>query len=235
MAFMQIAQRLSGAWSRDVDLFIAPSEFLRQQYIAAGFDASRIIVKPNFANHDYKVHDGDRGYALFVGRLSTEKGLGTLLAAWKQLPDIPLIIVGDGPQGATLRTSAEQLRNVTFVGPVGHSEVFAYVRRARYLVVPSECHETLSMVVLEAFACGTPVIASKVGGLPEVITDNRNGLFFRPKDPCDLACKAAHLWSDPEHASALGRSARSDYEARFSAEHNYKQLLEIYAKTLTSA
>lgn len=235
MALMQFAQRVSGAWSRDVDLFIAPSEFLRQKYVTAGFDASRIIVKPNFANHEPKLYDGDRGYALFVGRLSAEKGVGTLLAAWKLLPNIPLIIVGDGPQGETLRASAEQLRNVTFVGAVGHSEVLGYVRRARYLVVPSECNESLSMVTLEAFGCGTPVIASKLGALPEVITGSRNGLFFRPRDPLDLACKAAHLWSHPEEASALGKGARSEFEMRFSAERNYEQLLGAYAKTLASA
>ena len=232
MAFMQFAQRVSGTWSRDVDLFIAPSEFLRQKYVAAGFDAGRIIVKPNFVNHEPKVYDGDRNYALFVGRLSAEKGVETLLAAWKQLPYIPLIVVGDGPQKETLRASAQQLRNVAFVGAVGQNEVLGYMRRARYLAVPSECNESLSMVTLEAFACGTPVIASKLGALPEVITDGRNGLFFRPRDPCDLACKAAHLWSHPEHARALGRGARSDYETRFSAERNYEQLIGVYAKTL---
>ena len=232
MAAMLLANRMIGTWSKDVALFLAPSAFLRDKYVTAGFSADRIRVKPNFIDRDPGSCNYDREYALFVGRLSPEKGVRTLLIAWKTLPYIPLIVLGDGPDGAALRASAERLRNVTFVGAVSHSEVLEYVQRARYLVVPSEWNENLPMVMLEAFACGTPVIASKLGALPEAIDDGRNGLLFRPRDPCDLALKADYLWSHPEHARALGRGARSDYEARFSADHNYEQLLGAYVKTL---
>lgn len=230
MAAMLLGNRMMGTWSKDVALFLAPSAFVRAKYVAAGFPADRILVKPNFVDSDPGIGNDDREYALFVGRLSSEKGIRTLLAAWKTLPHIPLIILGDGPEGEALRSSAKQLRSVTFVGAVGHSEVLGYVRRARYLVVPSEWYENMPMVTLEAFACGTPVIGSKMGALPEMIHDGRNGLLFKPRDPCDLAVKADYLWSHPEYARTLGAEARSEYRARFTAERNYEQLLGAYTR-----
>jgi len=231
MAAMQFANRMTRTWT-EVDLFIAPSEFLRQKYVAVGFPPDRIRVKPHFTNLQAGPCDGAREYALFVGRLSPEKGVRTLIAAWKQLPQIPLTIVGDGPQAQELRTAAEQLGNVTFVGAVSHADVVKYVQRARYLVVPSEWYENLPMVIIEAFACGTPVIASNLGALPEVIMHGRNGLLFKPKDPTDLVSKAAYLWAQPQDANELGREARLDYETRFTPERNHEQLLKAYAMVL---
>ena len=232
MAAMLVANRLQGVWWKDVELFLAPSAFLREKYMAAGFPGDRIRVKPNFVARDPGTGNVDREYALFVGRLSAEKGVRTLLAAWKKLPHIPLIILGDGPEAAAFRAAAKQLDNVKFVGTVPHTEVVGYMRRARYLVVPSEWYENLSLVILEAFACGTPVIATKIGALPEVIDDGCNGLLFRRKDACDLASKAERLWAHPEYARALGTGARLKYQARFTAERNYEQLLEAYTAVL---
>jgi glycosyltransferase involved in cell wall biosynthesis len=232
MAAMQFLHRTAYTGWADVNVFIAPSQFVRQKYVSAGFPINRIVVKPHFATPDTSVNDRDREYALFVGRLSTEKGVHTLLAAWKQLPHIPLIILGEGPQGAEVRTAASRLKNVTMVGSVGHSEVLGYLRRARYLVMPSEWYEPFGIVLVEALACGTPVIASNLGGIPETIVDGRTGLLFKPKDPCDLARKAEYLWSHPEHARTLGREARLAYEARFTPEKNYEELLGVYALAL---
>jgi len=232
MAAMQFLHRTAYAGWGEVNVFIAPSQFVRQKYVSAGFPADRIVVKPHFAALETNVGDKDREYALFVGRLSSEKGVHTLVAAWEQLPHIPLIILGEGPQGAEVRIAASRLKNVTMVGSVGHSEVVGYLRRARYLVMPSEWYEPFGIVLVEALACGTPVIASNLGGISEIIVDGRTGLLFKPKDPCDLAHKAAYLWSHPEHGSALGREARLVYEARFTPEKNYEQLLGAYALAL---
>lgn len=228
MAAMLLGSRIVGTWSKDVALFLAPSAFLRDKYVAAGFPAERFCVKPNFVDPDPGNSDEDRGYALFVGRLSAEKGVRTLVEAWKTLPHIPLIILGAGPEEETLRASARQFPNVKFVGAVQHSEVVGYLRGARYLVVPSEWYENLTMVTLEAFACGTPVIASRLGSLLEVVDDGRSGLLFSPRDPKDLAAKADYLWSHPECARTLGVAGRSEYMERFTAERNYEQLLAAY-------
>jgi glycosyltransferase involved in cell wall biosynthesis len=228
MALMQLSQRVFGTWWKDVDLFMAPSEFLRQKYVAAGFPGDRITVKPHFAKLEPQTYDGDRRYALFVGRLSSEKGVHTLIAAWKRLPHIPLIILGDGPRAQELRTEARELNNITFAGAVSRQDVLGYLQHAKYLVLPSECYETFSMVMLEAFACSTPVIGSRLGAIPEFLCEGRNGLLFTPGDSADLATRASYLWSRPDVASELGRRARQDHEARFTPERNYRELLTAY-------
>src|ERR1700730_5097170 len=114
MALLQFAQKAIGSYARDVDLFIAPSEFVRRTYIAAGYDPDRIKVKPHFTKINAEVYRGERRDALFVGRLSSKKGVDTLLAAWQRLPDIPLIIIGDGPHAQQLRAAAKWLPNVRF-------------------------------------------------------------------------------------------------------------------------
>lgn len=233
MALRQFAQK-AGSYARDVDLFIAPSEFARGIYIAARYDADRIKVKPHFTKLDTEVYDGERRYALFVGRISSEKGVDTLLAAWQRLPEIPLIIVGDGAQAQQLRTAAKQLPNVRFVGQISHAEVLSHVKRASYVVIPSQCPETFGLVAIEAMACGTPLIASKLGALPEIAIHGHNGLLFDPGDSDDLARKAEELWTHPEYATTLGTNARCDYEARFTAEKNYELLIQEYTKVVES-
>lgn len=235
MTVIQTMPRIVGTWWRDVDLFIAPSDFLRRKYIAAGFPAARIAVKPYFvASAGSELYGGGRDYGLFVGRLSSEKGVRTLLAAWKRLSDIPLLIVGDGPQRQQLQDEAAGLRNIRFVGKVHHAEVLEYIRRARFLVVPSEWYENLPMVILEALTCGTPVIASNLGALPEIIANNHNGMLFEKGDSQDLARKAEYLWLHPDEAGLLGVNARRCYEQRYTADANYRQLIGQYTKAVES-
>ncbi|MGH9772412.1 MAG: glycosyltransferase family 4 protein, partial [Candidatus Acidiferrales bacterium] len=171
---------------------------------------------------------------LFVGRLSPEKGARTLVAAWKRLPHIPLIVLGDGPQAHEIRSMAAGFGHISFPGAVSRDEVLEYLRRARYLVLPSEVNETFPLVMVEAFACNTPVITSPLGGPGEVIVDGRNGLLFEAGNPSDLARQAARLWSNPAHAAELGKQARLDYEARFTPERNYELLLQAYSQAIAS-
>jgi glycosyltransferase involved in cell wall biosynthesis len=232
MAAMQFLHRTSiRAWA-DVDVFITPSECVRQKYMSAGFPSRRIVVKPLFAKANRSVSDNNRRYALFVGRLSPEKGVRTLLAAWKQLSHIPLVIVGEGPEGAELKEAARQIDNVKVVGSVAHAQVIEYLQHARFLVMPAEWYEPGGTILVEALACATPVIASNIGCIPEIIIDGTVGLLFRAGDSRDLACKAAYLWSDTERAGVLGREARLAYEARFTPEKNYEQLLNVYSFAL---
>jgi glycosyltransferase involved in cell wall biosynthesis len=227
MAGLQTAQGLLGML-QNVDLFIAPSEFLRTKYLAAGFPGEKIVVKPNFVDVATGPYSKERGYALFIGRMSTEKGAFTLINAWKELRDIPLILLGDGPEAPALKAAAQQFSNITFAGAVSRNEVLEHARHARYLVLPSECYESSPMVLLEAFACSTPVIASNMGAPAQVVINGRNGLLYTPRDADDLARKARYLWSNPEHAAQLGKQARLDYEAKFAAECSYEQVLRAY-------
>lgn len=227
-AATQVVQKQWRIWSTDVDLFIAPSDHLRQKYIAAGFDGRRIVIKPHFVEELPLSDGGRRDYVLFVGRLSTEKGLHTLIKAWRQLREIPLLVIGSGPEERKIRQEAQGLNKVTFLGSLDRQVVRQYMQGARFMVLPSECGETFSMAVLEAFASGTAVIASGLGALPELITDGYNGLLFEAKDPEDLTCKVAWLWSHPREAASFGRAARSVYETRFTPDRNYRQLLDVY-------
>jgi glycosyltransferase involved in cell wall biosynthesis len=234
MTVIQALPRIVGTWWRDVDVFIAPSDFLRRKYISAGFPATKISVKPYFVASGAQCGERSRDYALFVGRLSSEKGVRTLLSAWTRLSDIPLLVVGDGPQRQQLQSEAAGLRNIRFLGKLSNAEVLDYLRGARFLVVPSEWYENLPMVILEALTCGTPVIASNLGALPEIIANNHNGILFEKGDAQDLARKAEHLWRHPNEARLLGTNARHSYEQHYTAEANYRQLIGQYAKAAES-
>ena len=163
-------------WTEMVDLYIALTNFARKKFIEGGFPAEKIVVKPNFVHPDPGIGEGCGGYALFVGRLSVEKGLDTLLAAWEQLKStIPLKIVGDGPLADKVAAAAERLPKVEWLGLRPMSEVHALMGEAEVLIFPSKWYETFGRVAVEAFAKGTPVIGSNIGAIGDLIEHGRTG------------------------------------------------------------
>jgi len=218
------------------DLFIALSEFSKQKFIAGGITGDKIRVKPNFVAPDPGARTGSGDFAIFAGRLSEEKGLDTLLLAWKSLPGIPLEIVGDGPLLAPLQAKAAALGlpTVKFHGRLPRNKTLEMMKLARFLVSPSQCYENFPMGIAEAFACGVPVICSRLGGMQEIVQDGRTGLHFSPGNAADLAEKALAAWSDPARASRMGEQARREYETKYTAEKNYPLLLKIYQQVLTA-
>ena len=236
-ALMLAAHRRLGTWTTMVDSYIATTEFARRKFVAAGFPPHKMRVKPNFVASDPGLKEAEGEYALFVGRLSPEKGLKTLLAAWEQLHSPrPLLVVGDGPMRAELESAAAGcgLSNVHFRGRVNRAEATLAMKKARFLVVPSECYENFPMAIAEAFACGTPVVCSRLGAMQEIVTDGLTGLHFSPGDPGDLAAKAEWAWAHTKHMEQMGRQARQEYEARYTAQKNYSVLMDIYRSTLAS-
>jgi glycosyltransferase involved in cell wall biosynthesis len=236
VAAMLTTHRFLGTWSRLIEYFLAPTEFARRKFIAGGLPADKILVKPNFVDPDPGKGNGDRSYALFVGRLSPEKGARTLLAAWASAGNTrPLHIVGDGPLRAELEEYARQqgLSNVRFRGRLGWKETMSVMHGARFLVFPSECYEgALPLTVVEAFACGTPVIASRLGAMQDLITDGATGLHFTPGDAMDLASKAEHAWAHPAELESMSNEARRSYETTYTAARNYEMLLETYERAI---
>lgn len=236
VAAMLATHRVLGTWSRLIEYFLAPTEFARRKFIQGGLPPDKILVKPNFVDPDPGEGHGDRSYALFVGRLSPEKGLRTLLAAWACLGNtIPLHIVGDGPLRAELEEYARQhgLSNVCFRGRLAWKDTMAVMKGARCLFFPSECYEgALPLTVVEAFACGTPVIASRLGAMQDLITDGSTGLHFTPGDSKDLASKAEYAWTHPAVLEAMRKQARQTYETTYTAERNYEMLLETYERAI---
>jgi glycosyltransferase involved in cell wall biosynthesis len=182
-----------------------------------------------------RAHAGE--YALYVGRLSPEKGISILLEAWRKLPGgYPLHIVGDGYEREELQARARQegLSNITFRGFLSREETFAAIKNARFLVMPSLWYETFGMVIVEAYACGTPVLCSKLGAMEEAVRDLQTGLHFTPGDSADLAQKVQWAWRHPCEIAAMGREARREYEEHYTADKNYELLRQIYEQTIES-
>jgi GT2 family glycosyltransferase/glycosyltransferase involved in cell wall biosynthesis len=219
----------AGTWTRQVDAFIAVSEFMRAKLIAGGLPAEKIYVKPNFLA-DPGLGEEPRDRALYVGRLFEEKGLETLLRAWSRFDEFPLEILGSGPlQGKVAQWLEEfNLKRVSARGHVPHSEVIQSLKCAKMLIVPSLAFEGLPTIILEAFACGTPVVVSDLGALKEMADGGRLGAVFAPGDDHQLAEVVRALWADKDELNRLGRAARQAYERFYAPEHNYQQLMTIY-------
>jgi len=235
VASMLALHRALGTWNL-VDRFIALTEFARQKFIEGGLPAEKIVVKPNFVHPDPGPGEGRGGYALFVGRLSPEKGVRTLLRAWALLGGrVPLKVVGDGPLADEVQEAARRLPGVEWLGRKSPKEVYALMGEAAFLVFPSEWYETFGRVAIEAFAKGTPVVASRIGAVGEVTEDGRTGLHFRPGDAEDLAAKVEWAWAHPREMAEMGREARREYEQKYTAEKNYEMLMAIYERARATA
>ena len=172
---------------------------------------------------------GSGGYALYVGRLSVEKGLDILLQAWEHLKTpIPLKIVGDGPLSGLVVEATQRMAHVEWLGRKPMAEVYDIMGEAMFLIFPSKWYETFGRVAVEAFAKGTPVIASNLGAIAELVEDGRTGLHFRPSDPIDLATQVEKAMNSPQELNQMRQAARAEFEAKYTAEKNYHQLLKIY-------
>jgi exopolysaccharide biosynthesis WecB/TagA/CpsF family protein len=238
-ALMLALHRTSGTWSDGVTGYIALSEFSKRKLVGAGLAREKIHVKPNFVAPDPgpKPTEDLGDYSVYVGRLSAEKGVETLVRSWCQLSTrIPLQIIGDGPLRPKLEEIVSQcnLSNVVFTGHLNSEETRSRIRRARLLVLPSECYENFPMAVVEAFSCGTPVVCSRHGAMQEIVSEGVNGLLFTPGKPGELAAALEWAWSNPQQVRAMGEAARQEYEQKYTAERNYEALMEIYRETMKS-
>jgi len=237
-AVMLAFHRMRGTWERDIACYIALTDFSKSKFVQGGLPAERIFVKPNFVDPDPYVRSGNRDYALFVGRLSPEKRVSTVLQAWKLLNlPIPIEVLGGGPDQAELEAQAVQdnLTNVHFQGQVTRERTLAAINGARFLVFSSEWYENFPVTIAEAFGCRTPVIASRLGAMAEIVGDGYSGLHFTPGDPEDLARKVEWAWTHPDETQAMGENARKEYESKYTAEKNYPRLMEIYERAKTLA
>jgi glycosyltransferase involved in cell wall biosynthesis len=237
LSSMLVMHRAIGTWSHKVDRYIALNEFCRDKFVKGGLPADRIAVKPNFVSDGVSdvVDKSVQGPAprqglLFVGRLSTEKGLSVLARAAAALPARSLKVVGSGPDGAALAANG----SVQMLGFMPPAAVRAAMRKAVALVFPSIWYETFGLVLVEAFAEGTPVIASRLGVVPDLVIDGQTGLLVQPGDSDELANKLRWALAHPEDMAAMGRRARQLYESRYTPEANYQQLLTIYAEAIAS-
>lgn len=227
-----------GTWNRLVDAFIALTEFSRRKFVEGGLPSEKIHVKPNFLESD-PGQAQDRGSgAVFVGRLSREKGVHVLLEGWNHVHGKErLTIVGDGPQRPHLEARAGNVggSRIRFMGHLPPEQAIDCIKRARVLVMPSICYETFGRAIIEAYACGRPVVASRLGAMAKLIEDGRTGLLFKPGNACDLAEKTRFMLDKPTEGERMGREARAEFEKKYTAEANYPQLMAVYERVAEEA
>lgn len=217
-------------------LYVTPSEFARRTFIAAGFPADRIVAKPNFLEPAPTPGGGRGGYALFAGRLSPEKGLVTLLDAWGRLAgDWRLKIVGDGPERERVAAACRRDPRIAWLGHQPLEAVMAAMGEAAVVVMPTLGYETFGRTIMEAFAVGTPVVASRSGPSPELVDEGRTGALFTPGDGADLAAVLQSLAAQPARLAAMRTAARAEFERRFTGDRNHDALLAIYRRVLAPA
>jgi glycosyltransferase involved in cell wall biosynthesis len=232
LAAMISAHRFRSTWQEAVT-YISVSEFSRNKLIAGGVRSERLFTKPNFVLADPCKGARTGGYALFVGRLSAEKGISTLLSAWARVGSRKLKIIGDGPLKAMIQRVTSS--TIEFIGSQSSESVFDLMGDAAFLLFPSECYENFPRVIVEAFAKGLPVLASRIGSVEELVADGKTGLLFNFGDPDDLAAKAEWMFSHPEELSRMSLAARKEYEEKYTAERNYEQLMQIYRAAMENA
>jgi glycosyltransferase involved in cell wall biosynthesis len=234
---MLALHRTLDTWRTSVTRFIALTQFAKERFITGGFPQEKLVVKPNFADPDPRERAGAGEYALYVGRLAENKGLRVLLDAWKKLPaQYPLHIVGEGEAQAALQARARelQLSGINFRGRLQRAAAIEAIKGARFIIVPSTLYEGLPMCIVESFACGTPVLCSRLGGLIEIVDDYSTGLHFNAGDAQDIARAVEWAWNNPSILAKMGRAARRKYETDYTAEKNYSLLMEIYGQALAA-
>lgn len=229
VAALLTVHRGMGTWTREVDAYIALTEFARGKFVQGGLPREKIVVKPNFVGSETEAGEGKGGYALFVGRLSQEKGIDTLLAAWERLRgEVPLKIVGDGPLAPDVARAAGRLPAVEYAGRQPKDRVLGLMRDAAALIFPSLWYEGFPMVIAESYAAGLPVFASDLGSMSSLVRHGRTGLRFRPGDPGHLADTMRWAREHPTELARMRVEARAEFEAKYTAERSYRSLLEIY-------
>jgi glycosyltransferase involved in cell wall biosynthesis len=226
---MLAVHKLAGTWTSAVDQYIVLNEFARQQFIRAGFPAERLCVKPNFVDPDPGFASASGHGAIFVGRFTEEKGIHTLLTAWRSIgSSVPLDIIGDGPLAPQVNEAADHIPGIRWLGWLPRPDVFNALRGASVAIVPSLWYEPFGMNVAEAFAVGVPVLASAIGGLEQMIHQGRTGFLFQPGNDRDLATKVRWLCEHPDELAAMRPHARREFELNYTASANYELILHIY-------
>jgi len=219
-------------------LFLATSRFVKTKFVEAGFPADKIVVHPNFIDFEPLESAASPGdYAIFVGRLSKEKGLLTLVKAFSGLPGLSLKILGEGPLEKELKefVRLHRMKHVTFEGFIDGKSKREMLTKALFLVFPSECYESFGYSIIESYACGVPVIASDIGGARELIKEGDTGFLFEPGNPEDLRAKISRMLEDKQHLTGMRKKSLERAKALYTRETGYQHLERIFQKLIDHA
>ena len=233
VAAMLTVHNARRTWENDVDAYVALTHFSRDKFIEGGLPAERVFVKPNFVAPDPGIGTGSgidgQPYAIFVGRLTHEKGVETVLSAWRSIgTKLRLKILGDGPLRDVVVAAAKENPGIEYLGRRPMNDVLELVGNARMLVFPSLWYEGLPRTIIESFARGTPVVASNLGSMAELISPGHNGMLFTAGNASDLA---ATVLADRDWKS-LRENARATFQEKYTAAPNYEALQNIYRQAI---
>jgi glycosyltransferase involved in cell wall biosynthesis len=230
LAAMLTLHRALGTYSQGIDRYIALTQFAARMAVKGGIAAGKVVVKPNFVPQPPPAGRGGGGYVAFVGRLLEGKGTETLVRAWRELPDVRLKICGDGALRHRLETVARSENlNIEFLGIRNRAQVLEAVANAELMIVPSEWYEGFPMVIAESFACGTPVLASRIGSLDELVDERVTGRKFIAADSAGLANAVRAMLADEPALRRMRANARAYFDAHLTEQANYTALMSIYS------
>lgn len=230
---MNLTHRLIGTWRNAINRYITLTEFGRNKLIEGGIPKELICVKPNFVIPDPGMGHAPKDYALFVGRLTEEKGIHTLLKAWEEQPfEMALKIVGDGPLKKEVLEASETNPSIQYLGQIPNQNILELMKNAYVLVFPSQWYEGFPRVIVEAFAVGLPVISSNLGSMSTIVTHGKTGLHFMAGNSEDLVVQLRNIRANVDLYKVMRMNARQDYETKYTIENNYQQLMRIYSDAL---
>lgn len=217
-------------WKSKIDVYVALSLNSRAFFIKAGFPEDRIRVKPNFVNPVPECQTEEGRYGIYVGRLVPEKGILTMLEAIRNLPQLPIRIIGDGPLKRDVADyiARHSLDNIEVRSGLTQKQVHEQIRGAFCLIFPTEWHEPFGSVMIESLACSVPVIGSNIGAVPEIIQDGKTGLLFEPRRPESLLEKIQWALDHRTELRRMGLAGRVDFEQKYTSATNYTSLMDIY-------
>lgn len=230
--------KLAKTYETKVDRLIALTHFSKSKFVAGGYHPDSIIVKPNFVSKDPGHRITPNGPLVFAGRLTKEKGINVLLDAWgKTKKDRELRIIGDGDLRDLVVSHSEKNLGVSYLGQLPHEAVLEEMKQASAVIVPSIWYETFGRTLIESFAVGTPVIASDLGAMAEIVTHKKNGLLFKPSNSNALAECIERLFrqQNSNFYVCLAINARNEYELKYSEKANYPLLINVYEEAIRNA
>ena len=216
-------------WNTKIDSYIALTEFAKNKFIEGGLPEDKLKVKPNFLSEDPGTNYDIQNHFLFAGRLDVTKGVNVLLDSLQFFHEgMKILLAGDGP----LKSAVQNSSKVKYLGQLDRIELIKKLHASVALIFPSIWYEGMPMLIVEAFACGKPVIASNLGSMAELIQDGKTGLLFDPGNATDLAEKINWAYLHKEEMKQMGINARKEYEQKYTAERNYDMLMKIYNEAI---
>ncbi len=228
--------RIKKVYDKKISYIITPSEFYKQKLIEDGIKENKIGAIHNFIDvREYNLQIEDEGYGLYVGRLSKEKGILNLIEAFSSLQNKKLYIAGDGPEKEKIEKIIKDRHleeNIKLLGYLNQNQVKEYIRKSRFVVVPSIWYENCPYSVLETLAIGKPVIGANIAGIPELVQDKVNGLTYQYDDIRELEEKMKLLFENKELADEYGRNAKNIAKKEYSKNEYYNKIIKIYEKLI---